>query len=210
MTNSSPKQLIEYLRGRGVLSSEAIAEALWRVRREHFINPIYLPEAYNDYPLDIGWGQTISQPSTVVFMLEKLQVKPGDQVLDVGAGSGWQSALLSVLVGPTGRVTGLEIIADLATRARENIKRYQFDNVQIIQGDGREGFLPAALYDKIIVSAASSSLPEKLLNQLRLGGRLIMPLGQGVQDLVLIKKIAHDRFAEERFPGFVFVPFVKK
>jgi len=210
MTNLSQEQLIKYLKGRGVLHSARLERALWQIKREHFVSPAYQAEAYNDYPLGIGWAQTISQPTTVVFMLEKLQVELGDKVLDVGAGSGWQTALLSYLVGQTGRVIGLEIIGDLVSKARENINRYQLDNVQIVHADGHDGFSLSAPYDKIIVSAAASQVPENLLSQLRLGGSLIVPVGQGVQDVVLIKKIAQDRFDKQKFPGFIFVPFVKK
>lgn len=209
MNNLTHEQLIEYLKGKGVLKSRRLAQALLRFRREDFVGLAYQDEANNDYPLSIGYGQTISQPTTVVFMLEQLRVNPGDKVLDVGAGSGWQSALLSYLVGDDGKVIGLEIIGDLVSKARENIKKYHLQNVEIIHADGNEGFSLEAPYDKIIIAAAAGDVPKKLLDQLRLGGRMILPVGYGVQDVVLIEKVGKDRFNKKKFPGFVFVPFVK-
>jgi len=203
--------LIKYLRGKGVLHMPRIEEALHKIRREDFVSTNNQAEAYIDHPLGIGFGQTISQPSTVVFMLEKLSINIGDNVLDVGSGSGWQLALAAELVGQSGRVTGIEIIQDLVMKARRNIAKYNFNNLQIIHGNGNEGFSLAAPYDKIVVAcAAKGDVPEALLKQLRLGGKLIIPVGDGVQDLLLIKKLGEGQYETKRYPGFMFVPFVKK
>ena len=211
MENISQQNLIKYLRGKGALHSSRLEQALYKVRRQDFVSTISQTEAYIDHPLGIGYGQTISQPSTVVFMLEKLGIKDGDNVLDVGAGSGWQLGLLAEMVGPNGKVTGIEIIKELVLKARRNIARYNFDNVQVIHGDGNDGFSLAAPYDKVVVACATKgNVPEALLKQLRLGGKLIIPVGEGVQDLLLIKKIGEDQYDAERFPGFMFVPFVKR
>jgi len=211
MEDISQDNLINYLRGKGVLSSERIESAIRKIRREDFVNANSRTEAYIDHPLSIGFGQTISQPSTVVFMLEHLEIQTGDNILDVGCGSGWQLALLAEIVGDSGRVTGIEIINDLAIKARNNIAKYNFNNIQIVTGDGNNGFSINAPFDKIVCACATKGdVPKALLEQLRLGGMLMIPVGDGVQDLLLIKKIGQDRFEKKRYPGFMFVPFVKK
>jgi protein-L-isoaspartate(D-aspartate) O-methyltransferase len=208
---SQQNSLIQYLRGKGVLKSARIETALEYIERKDFVSTNTRDEAYVDHPLGIGFGQTISQPSTVVFMLEKIGINIGDNVLDVGSGSGWQLALLAQLVGKEGHVTGIEIIQKLVIRARHNLVKYHFPNVQIIHSDGNNGFSLAAPYDKIIVACAvKEEIPKALLQQLRLGGKLIIPVGEGVQDLLLIKKIGNEQFETTRYKGFMFVPFVKK
>ncbi len=211
MNNTPHQNLIQYLRGKGALHSSRLEQALYKIRRQDFVSSYNQTEAYVDHPLGIGFGQTISQPSTVVFMLEELGVEIGDNVLDIGSGSGWQLGLLAEMVGPSGRVTGVEIIQELVLKARHNIAKYNFANVQIIHGDGNDGFSLAAPYDKIIVACATShDVPSALLSQLRLGGKLIIPVGEGIQDLFLIKRTGEDQYKTKRFPGFMFVPFVKK
>ncbi|MBL7021761.1 protein-L-isoaspartate O-methyltransferase [Patescibacteria group bacterium] len=211
MENISQESLIQYLKGKGVLKSQKIEEALHKIKRQDFVNTNSRTEAYIDYPLGIGFGQTISQPSTVVFMLEQLNIDTGDNILDIGCGSGWQLALLAEITGPSGKVTGIEIIKDLTIKARNNISKYSFNNIQIVHGDGNKGFSLNAPYDKIVCACATKGeVPKDLLEQLRLGGKLMIPVGEGVQELLVIKKIGQDRFEKKRFPGFMFVPFVKK
>lgn len=209
--NEEQYNLIQYLKGRDVLKSSRIEQSLFKIRRQDFVNANNQKEAYIDHPLSIGFGQTISQPSTVVFMLEQLNIERGDNILDIGSGSGWQLALLADLTGPSGRVTGIEIIKDLVLKARHNLSRYGFENVQIIHGDGNNGFSLGAPYDKIVVACATKyEIPQALLSQLRLGGKLIIPVGEGVQDLLLFKKIGENQFEKNKFHGFMFVPFIRK
>jgi len=209
--NEDQYNLIQYLKGRDVLKSARIEQSLVKVRRQDFVNANNKTEAYIDNPLSIGFGQTISQPSTVVFMLEQLNIERGDNILDIGSGSGWQLALLADLVGPGGRVTGIEIIKDLVLKARQHLSGYGFENVQIIHGDGNNGFSLGAPYDKIVVACATKNeIPQALLSQLRLGGKLIIPVGDGIQDLLLIKKVGENKFEKNQFHGFMFVPFIKE
>ena len=209
MIDDQKEQLISYMKGRGLLKSPRLEQALRLIDRQDFIDATHIDQAYHDHPLSIGFGQTISQPSTVVFMLEQLDIEIGDKVLDVVSGSGWQTALLAYLVGDSGKVIGMEILPELIRRSKEVLQQYNFDHVQIIHGDGYDGFSLSAPYDKIIVAAASHEIPTSLMHQLKIGGRMIIPVGQGNQSLVLLEKISNDRFQKRTFPGFIFVPLVK-
>ena len=159
----------------------------------------YSDEAYGDYPLPIGHGQTISQPYTVAYMLELLQPERGDRVLDVGSGSGWTAALLASIVGPDGRVWGTEIIPELVEFGRANLAKYNFKNATIERAAGL-GLPEHAPYDKILVSAAADDVPDSLLDQLAPGGIMVIPIKTSVW------KITHTE--REEHPGFAFVPLI--
>ena len=204
----SHQQLINLLIQEGYLKSPAIIKAFKKIDRADFVSPETLNEAYGNYPLPIGLGQTISQPATVAFMLELLQAQAGDKVLDVGSGSGWQTALLAELVGPKGQVIGLEIKDELVKLAQDNLVNYNYQNIKLVKGNGWQGLPDEAPFDKIIIAAAASEVPQALKEQLSESGRLIAPIGQGSQDIVVIDKISQNRFKETRYPGFVFVPLV--
>jgi len=133
--------LIKSLKSLGVLRSKKLEEALRKIKREHFVPEKYRGSAYIDYPLPIGHGQTISQPYTVVTMTEMLDVKPGQKILEIGAGSGWQAALLGYLVGPKGKIYTVEINEWLADFARNNISKTGLKNVEVIHGDGSLGIM---------------------------------------------------------------------
>lgn len=198
-------KLIEF----GDLNAPEIITAFKIVDRINFVPPDLYYEAYGNYPLPIGGGQTISQPSTVAFMLEQLKAQKGQNVLEIGAGCGWVSALLTYLVGEKGNVVGIEIIPKLAEQARQNISKYNFKNLQLILADGSCGYKKFAPYDRIIVSAAAPILPLQLKEQLVDGGRLVAPIGDYQQDIVLIER-KKECFTEKHFPGFVFVPLITK
>ncbi|MEA3464250.1 MAG: protein-L-isoaspartate O-methyltransferase [Patescibacteria group bacterium] len=196
------------------LKSPEIINAFRKIKREDFLRLGNEDEAEINAPLPIGYGQTIFQPLTVAFMLELLQAKQGDKVLDVGCGSGWTAALLAEIVGERGKVYGLEIIEELKNFAAANVIKYNFINkgiVQIICADGYQGLPEFAPFDKIIVAAAALKIPEKLLKQLKVGGRMVLPVGRQYesQDIVVIDRVGKYKFKERRFPGFVFVPLVK-
>lgn len=174
------------LRARGI-GDERVLDAMLRVPRHEFAPERYREQAYEDHPLPIGEGQTISQPYIVARMLEGLALKPTDRVLEVGTGSGYLTALLAVLAG---QVLSMERHAALAEAARKLLAGMGYTNVRVIVGDGSQGYAEGAPYAAIIVSAAASEVPPALLEQMAEGGRMIIPVG-GVdsQQLQLIRMI---------------------
>jgi protein-L-isoaspartate(D-aspartate) O-methyltransferase len=172
------------LRKRGI-TDERVIDAMSRVPRHEFAPERYRDQAYEDHPLPIGEGQTISQPYIVALMLEALAVAPSDRVLEVGTGSGYVTALLAELAV---QVFSIERHAALANASRELLARLGYTNVKVIVGDGSHGYRDAAPYDAIIVSAAAPELPPALLAQLAEGGRMIIPVGrEDSQQLQLIR-----------------------
>ncbi len=201
--------LIKQLIDEGYLKTKRIIEAFRAVHREDFLPDDGKEYAHENRPIPIGYNQTISQPLTVAFMLELLQPLPGQRILDVGSGSGWQAALLALIVGKEGWVFGVERIPELKRTAERNIAKYKFHNVSIHTGDGTRGYRHGAPYDGIIVAAAAEiGIPDILLQQLNVGGRLVIPVGKYEQDMVVKKKTSKNEFTEERYPGFQFVPLV--
>jgi protein-L-isoaspartate(D-aspartate) O-methyltransferase len=173
------------LRERGI-ADPRVLDAMSRVPRHEFTPQSYRDQAYEDHPLPIGEGQTISQPYIVASMLEALALKASDRVLEVGTGSGYVSALLAEL---TAEVVSLERHAALADGARELLQRLGYANVKVILGDGSRGFPNSAPYDVILVSAAAVEVPRALVAQLAEGGRMIIPVGSGdTQQLQLIQR----------------------
>ncbi|MBI2458995.1 MAG: protein-L-isoaspartate(D-aspartate) O-methyltransferase [Parcubacteria group bacterium] len=206
--------LVTKLVNSGYLKTSEIISAFRKIKRQDFIRPAEAGRAEINAPLNIGYGQTISQPATVAFMLEKLQPEPGEKILDVGAGSGWTAALLAEAVGDRGRVYGLERIKELRDFAAANVNKYGFIKkgiVQIICTDGYKGLPELAPFDKILVSAAAEEIPDELLKQLKIGGRLVLPLGKKsqAQSIIVIEKFAEGEFKIKEYPGFIFVPLVK-
>ncbi|MCK5061526.1 protein-L-isoaspartate O-methyltransferase [Candidatus Parcubacteria bacterium] len=206
--------LVKKLIKDGHLKTLEIIKAFEKIKRKDFLLPKYKTMAGLNEPLSIGHGQTISQPLTVAFMLELLQPKPGEKILDVGSGSGWSVALLSEIVGPKGRVFGLELIQELAELAGHNVGKYDFissKRARIIQGDGYKGLPEHAPFDKIITAAAAKEIPKKLLDQLKIGGRMVLPIGRQfeTQDMVVVDKVSDDDIKIRKIPGFIFVPLIK-
>ena len=174
------------LRARGICD-ERVLDAMLRVPRHEFAPERYRDQAYEDHPLPIGEGQTISQPYIVARMLEALTLKPTDKVLEVGTGSGYLTSLLAELAA---QVYSVERHAALADAARDLLARMGYSNVRVIVGDGRQGYIEGASYDAIIVSAAASDVPRALLEQLGEGGRMIIPVGPAdSQQLQLIRMV---------------------
>lgn len=206
--------LINNLINEDYLKTPAIISAFKKIKRLDFIWPEEAGLAEVDAPISIGYGQTISQPATVAFMLEKLRPGKGEKILDVGAGSGWTTALLAQVVGDAGKIYGLERIRELADFAVGNLGKYNFIKkgiVQIFCTDGYKGLPEFAPFDRILVSAAAEELPAELLQQLKVGGRLVLPIGQAgrTQAVAVIEKQADGKFKKIEYPGFIFVPLIK-
>ena len=200
------RMLEEHLAGRGI-TNKRVLRAFSSVPREEFVPEKYRDVSYADQPLPIGKGQTISQPYTVAFMTQLLDPQPSDKVLEIGAGSGYQAAILSLMVR---RVYAVERVRGLAERARITLRKLGFDNVVISVGDGSAGLADHAPYEGVIVTAASPKIPPPLLEQLGRGGRLVIPVGEGFsQDMVRITKTKRG-LVEDIYPGFRFVPLVGK
>ncbi len=201
------KHLIENLIAEGYLRTPEIISAFYEIDRRDFVPEYLKSEAQVNAPLPIGYGQTISQPLTVAFMLELLQPKKGNKILDVGSGSGWQSSLLAYIVGEKGMVFAVERIPELSKFGRKNASKYGFKNLEFIVGDGSQGYEKKAPYDRIIVAASAADvIPKKLKDQLKEKGRLVIPVGNSIW---LVTKKGKDKYEEKEFPGFAFVPLIE-
>lgn len=204
----SKEKLIQNLIYDGYLKTPSIIEAFKNIDRADFVPKNFKNIAYENKPLPIDFDQTISQPLTVAFMLELLEPKPGEKILDIGSGSGWQATLLAYIVGNKGKVITIERIPELKSLAEKNISKYNFiENkiVQIFQGDGVLGYEQEAPYDKIIAAASSKTLPVSWKNQLKIGGKIIAPIGESIY---VFKKESQNKFIEEQYFGFTFVPLM--
>ena len=184
---------------------DPVEKAFAKVKRSNFVPEELAGSVGVDAPLPIGFGQTISQPTTVKWMLEWLEVEPGNQILDVGSGSGWTTALLSQLVGPKGRIYAVERIPELVEFGRENCQRFGCKNVRFYQAGKQYGLPKYGPFDRILVSASAEKLPEELLDQLKTGGKLVIPVRH---DILEIAKTAENEYETEAHPGFVFVPLI--
>jgi len=182
-----------------------VLEAFMAVPRHHFVPDRFRVHAYEDRPLDIGSGQTISQPYMVAAMTELLALRPTDHVLEIGTGSGYQTAILATLAG---HVTSIERFAGLADRAQRLLRALEYDNVTVQVGDGTLGHPDGAPYDAILVTAAAPRVPAALLDQLAMNGRLVCPVGEReVQRLVRVVRTP-EGYREEAGIECVFVPLV--
>ena len=190
-----------YIRDPGTLA------AMSTVPRHKFVPERYLNQAYNDHPLPIGLGQTISQPYIVAFMTELLQLEPKDRVFELGTGSGYQAAVASKVAGS---VYTMEIYKDLADAAKERLESLGFTNVHARHGDGYHGWKEKSPFDAIIVTAAADHIPPPLIEQLKPGGRLIIPLGSpfSIQQLVLVTKDLKGKVSERPILAVRFVPLL--
>jgi protein-L-isoaspartate(D-aspartate) O-methyltransferase len=191
-------ELIDY----GYLKTPAVISAFKKVPRENFVEKEYVKQAYVNEPLPIREGQTISQPLTVAAMTEALQPRKGHKVLEIGAGSGYQAAILAEVVKP-GKIITLERKPRLVEFSKNNIKKCGYQNISVIHSDGANGWPDKAPYDRIIVTASAREIPQPLVDQLKAGGRLVIPVGD---ELILIEK---NKELKKTFLGYyVFVPLL--
>lgn len=195
----------EQLAARDIADRQVLG-AMAKVPRHLFVSPAYRGQAYEDYPLPIDEGQTISQPYIVALMTQCLSLRPGEKVLEIGTGSGYQAAVLAQL---TDKVYTVEIRENLATKASQTLKNLGYDNVQVKWADGYFGWEEEAPFDAIIVTCAANHIPPSLLNQLKEGGRLIIPLGSTLyfQTLTLITKV-EGKPRVKHISGVRFVPMI--
>ncbi|UCD02619.1 MAG: protein-L-isoaspartate(D-aspartate) O-methyltransferase [Candidatus Aenigmatarchaeota archaeon] len=201
--NEDREMLISKLIGEGYLKSEKIIETFREVPREMFVPESDLANAYGDYPLQIGCGQTISAPHMVAIMTELLRPHKTENILEIGSGSGYQAAILSKLVK---NVYTVELEPELAQTAAENLRKAGCTNVSVFEGDGSRGYPPFAPYDKILVTCATPDIMKAWKDQLKEGGWIIAPVGGFYhQELILLKK-TKDGFEEQRHGGCIFVP----
>jgi protein-L-isoaspartate(D-aspartate) O-methyltransferase len=201
------KEMVEkHLKARDI-SDEDVLEAMSQVPREKFVPKGRRDQAYSDHPVDIGHGQTISQPYIVAYMCQILDLKKDEKVLDIGTGLGYEAAVLSNLVD---EVVSVEIIEDLAKSARERLNDVGYDNVEVVVGDGREGYDEKAPYDAIKVAAATRKIPQAWKDQLKVGGRMVLPFksGRWGEDLIKVTK-TQDGFEREELGAVAFVPLKK-
>lgn len=194
------------LKSRGI-HDPAVLAAMREVPREEFVSPNLAGQAYEDHPLPIDEGQTISQPYMVAYMAESLELAPTDRVLEIGAGSGYSAAVLSRLVA---EVYSVEHLAGLAASAGERLWRLGYDNIRIFEGDGTLGWPELAPYDAIIVTAGAPQVPEPLPEQLAIGGRLVVPVGPNhfVQTLIRVRRVKKDEYRQENLMAVQFVPLI--
>jgi protein-L-isoaspartate(D-aspartate) O-methyltransferase len=193
------------LRSRGI-ANPAVLQAMSRVPRHMFVPADLKPFAYDDRPLPIGRGQTISQPYIVAYMTEALQVRPEDTVLEIGTGSAYQAAVLAELAR---HVYTIEIIPDLAEQARRSLRDMGYRNVDVRSGNGYFGWAEHAPFARIIVTAAPPEIPKALIDQLAVGGMMVLPVGTGMQEIVIVSKGAGGVTQQKTIP-VRFVPMVGK
>ena len=205
--------LVQRLRDSGYMKSDEMERAFRTVPREEFVRPEAKRHAYRDSPLSIGLGQTISAPHMCVIMCEGLELKPGQKVLEVGAGSGYHAALTAEMVAPTGtdsigHVYTVEIVHDLIEFSQANLDRTGYsDRVTLIHGDGGMGLPDEAPFDRILVAAAAPSVPQPLIKQLSPEGILLIPVGGGYfQELLMIRKDTSGNISRRAWGGVAFVP----
>lgn len=200
-------ELIEKLQETGVLVTPHIIDAFKQIDRRDFVFPQDVPYAHNDIALPIVGAQTISQPTTVAFALEKLQPQPGDRVLDIGSGSGWQTALLAHIVGDTGSVFAMELVPEVKQFGEKNIKKYEHirNRVHSFLQNAEQGLHEHAPFDRIVAAASVEAIPPAWIAQLKPNGHLVTPVGDTIE---LLKKDAQGAIETKTFQGFVFVPFI--
>jgi len=200
------KAMVEnQLSNRGIKDPRVIA-AFLEIERHLFVRKEEIEFAYNDYPLPIGYGQTISQPYIVAYMMEKLKIEKDDVILEVGTGSGYEAALISKIAK---QVFTLEVDSNLYLESKEKLDRLGYKNVEVLNRNGFEGYEEKAPYDAIIVSAAPREIPENLISQLKIGGKMILPAGEFRQQLFYIERNDIDEFSVTGLVYVKFVPMIK-
>jgi protein-L-isoaspartate(D-aspartate) O-methyltransferase len=206
LARTRERMVARQIEGRGIVDPALLA-AMREVPREEFVGEKYEEYAYDDGPLPILEGQTISQPYVVALMIDALKLKPGDRVLEIGTGSGYAAAVLSKIVA---EVYTVERIKELVRFARQNLEALGYDNVRVLQGDGTLGWPDHAPYNGVVVSAGGPQVPETLKEQLAVGGHLVIPIGkeQRAQQLVRVTRLSEEKYTESKLGHVRFVPLI--
>jgi len=200
------KRLIEELKSKGILD-ERVLNAFMDIPRHWFIDPMFAELAYRDQPFDIGEDQTISQPYTVAFMTELLDVKKGDKILEIGTGSGYQACVLAYM---DAKVYTIERQENLFHKTNKLLEKINYGHIRTILGDGYRGAPRFAPFDKIIITAGAPYVPEELPAQLKIGGMMVIPVeNDSSQDMKRITRISETEYKTEDFGKFIFVPMLK-
>ncbi|HQG38029.1 MAG TPA: protein-L-isoaspartate(D-aspartate) O-methyltransferase [Chitinophagales bacterium] len=200
------KRLVIELKGEGI-KDEKVLKAIEKIPRHFFIETLFEDDAYENKPFPIGRGQTISNPYTVAFQSELLELQSGDKVLEIGTGSGYQAAVLAE-IGAS--VFSIERHQPLSKKAEEILEHLGYHNVQTFYGDGFKGLPTFAPFDKILITAAAPEIPKELLKQMKVNGVMVIPFGEGeVQKMIRIKRLDNNEFEKETFSNFTFVPMLK-
>ena len=199
------EQLLGSLQGN---VKESVISAMSRVPRELFLPEALQSRAYDDTPLSIGYGQTISAPHMVAIMCDLLDLQPGMTVLEVGGGSGYHAAVMAEMVAPNGWIYSVERKQELVAAAKRNLESAGIKNVTIIEADGSLGLPEHAPYDRISVAATAPKVPEPLKQQLKVGGKMVLPVGRDYQELYLVTR--KNGFSIEEKMGVIFVPLIGK
>jgi len=209
MYSGQREKLVKDLVNQGRIFSDSVEKAFLNIPREEFLPLNIRNQAYIDTPLSIGNGQTISAPHMVAIMAEALDIQEGQQVLEIGTGSGYHAAIVSKLVGKKGHVYSVERFSELADFAKSNIDRLNISNISIETGDGSIGLEKSAPYDRIYVTCAAPDIPDPLVEQLKTDAKLIIPVGRHVCELVLLEK-KENKVKRKLLGGCAFVPLVGK
>ncbi len=204
-------EMVDGLIRRGYIESKPVEEAMREVPRHVFVPDKIKERAYIDSPQPIGEGQTISAPHMVAMMVEKLDLKKGQKVLEIGGGLGYHAAVIGKIVKEKGEVYSIEYVKSLANKAKRRINEIDCPNVKIIVGDGSEGYEKKAPYDRISVACGAPKIPSPLIEQSKLGGKILIPVGNKFfQKLVKAKKIDENKIEEKNLGGVRFVPLKGK
>jgi protein-L-isoaspartate(D-aspartate) O-methyltransferase len=203
------EEMVKTIKENYGLDSPGVFEAMKKVPRDQFVPKRYKDQAYKDMPIPIGKDQTMSQPYTVAFMTDLLDLKGNEKVLEVGTGSGYQAAILAELAG---RVYSMEIVSELADKAKKNLEKLGYTNVFVKVGSGQKGWKKKAPFDAIIITAGvKGDVPKELINQLKEGGILVAPIGEGYdKQMTRIFKDPDGSIKESKLGVFHFVPFIEE
>ncbi len=188
--------------------SDKTLNAMRKVPRHRFVPSVHISQAYVDSPLPIGHAQTISAPHMVAMMCDLLDLQEGQKILEIGTGSGYNAAVMAEIIGEKGKIYSIERLEKLAVFAWENLEKAGYSNVEVILGDGSLGYPDHAPYDRICVTASAPDTPKPLIDQLKPGGIMVLPEGEGYQRLYIIRKSMDGKVTKQDWGGVIFVPLI--